>query len=93
MHDVFAAAAAGTVAYVGSGPAETSAPAVADWRRFLDLVEDVGGSTKAAGLIETWAVPASSDRSSQPGRPLANAMTPWWRRDRAGCQASSSASR
>ena len=56
MHDVFAAAAAGTVAYVGSGPAETSAPAVADWRRFLDLVEDVGGSTKAAGLIETWAV-------------------------------------
>ena len=56
MHDVFAAAAAGTVAYVGSGPAETSAPAVADWRRFLDLVEDVGGSTKAAGLIETWVV-------------------------------------
>ena len=56
MHDVFAAAAAHTVTYVGSGPAETSAPAVADWRRFLDLVEDVGGSTKAAGLIDTWAV-------------------------------------
>ena len=25
------------------GPAETAAPAVADWRRFLDLVEELGG--------------------------------------------------
>ena len=76
MHDVFAAAAAQTVTYVGSGPAETSAPAVADWRRFLDLVEDVGGSTKAAGLIETWVVTdVQRPQLDGPGGPLAGAMT------------------
>ena len=56
MRDVFAAAAARTLTYAGAGPAESSSLTVVDWRRFLDLVEDVGGSTKAAGLIETWVV-------------------------------------
>jgi len=56
MRAVFAAVADHTATYPGIGPAETSGLAVTDWRRFLDLVEDVGGSTRAAGLIGTWAV-------------------------------------
>ena len=56
MREVFKAAAARTTTYTGAGPAEASVFTVADWRRFLDLVEDVGGSTKAADLIEDWVV-------------------------------------
>ena len=55
MRDVFKAASAQTLTYVGAGPAEPFG-VVADWRRFLDLVTDVGGSTKAEGLLQTWAL-------------------------------------
>jgi len=61
MREVFKAAAARTTTYVGAGPAETSTFTVADWRRFLDLVEDVGGSTKAGDLIEDWVVTESEE--------------------------------
>ncbi|MFL5674839.1 MAG: hypothetical protein ACJ779_07520, partial [Chloroflexota bacterium] len=60
MRDVFKAAAARTVTYVGSGPAETSG-FVPDWRRFLDLVTDVGGSKKAEDLLETWVLTPKQD--------------------------------
>ena len=55
MRDVFKAAASRTLTYAGAGPAEDSG-FVPDWRRFLDLVTDVGGSTKAEGLLETWVL-------------------------------------
>ena len=94
MHDVFAAAAAHTVTYIGSGPAETSAPAVADWRRFLDLVEDVGGSTKAAEAhrdVGRDRRPASrSSTARATARQRYDALVA---AGRAGCRASSSASR
>jgi hypothetical protein len=60
MRDVFKAAAAQTVTYLGAGPAERSG-FVADWRRFLDLVTDVGGSTKAEDLLETWVLTPKQD--------------------------------
>jgi hypothetical protein len=41
--------------YVGAGPAE-AATGPADWRRFLDLVEIVGGAKNASGVIEGWVV-------------------------------------
>ena len=61
MRDVFRAAAAETLSYVGAGPAE-KAGFVPDWRRFLDLVTDVGGSTKAEGLLEKWVLTPKEDR-------------------------------
>ncbi len=55
MRDVFEAATARTIVYVGAGPAE-SATGAADWRRFLDLVEIVGGAKNASGIFEGWVV-------------------------------------
>ena len=55
MRDVFEAAAARRLAYAGEGPAETTT-ATTDWRRFLDLVEELGGATTATGLFEGWIV-------------------------------------
>jgi len=60
MRAVFKAAAAQTLTYVGAGPAE-KAGFVPDWRRFLDLVTDVGGSTKAEDLLETWVLTPAQD--------------------------------
>jgi hypothetical protein len=60
MRDVFRAAATQTLTYVGAGPAERSG-FVPDWRRFLDLVTDVGGSTKAEDLLETWVLTPKQD--------------------------------
>lgn len=55
MRDVFAAADAGLTAYAGAGPREpVFGPA--DWRRFLDLLEEVGGSTTAEPLFRRWVV-------------------------------------
>ena len=55
MRKVFVAAHDGTTAYVGSGRAEhTTLPG--DWRRFLDLTEQVGGATGVAELLRTWAL-------------------------------------
>ena len=61
MRDVFKAASAQTLTYTGAGPAE-KAGFVPDWRRFLDLVTDVGGSTKAEGLLEEWVLTPKEDK-------------------------------
>ncbi len=55
MRDVFAAVDAGTEAYVGDEPADERFGST-DWRRFLDLVEELGGSEKARDLIEQYVV-------------------------------------
>ncbi|MEN9644688.1 MAG: hypothetical protein RL238_1357 [Actinomycetota bacterium] len=53
MRTVFAAVADRTIAYVGDAePEEIGRPT--DWRRFLDLVEELGGSTEARDLIEQY---------------------------------------
>ncbi len=57
MRRVFAAAADHTTAYIGAGKPEP-ARLPNDWRRFLDLTEEVGGATGVADLLATWALPA-----------------------------------
>jgi len=52
---VFRAANERTTAYVGDGAPERSA-LPNDWRRFLDLVEELGGADGATDLVATWAV-------------------------------------
>ena len=47
---IFAAGFAHSTAYPGKDTAETTTSA-SDWRRFLDLLESVGGSTKAASAF------------------------------------------
>ncbi len=51
---VFRAADQGATAYVGDGAPERSA-LPNDWRRFLDLVQELGGADGAAALVATWA--------------------------------------
>jgi oligopeptidase B len=53
MQQVFAAIAQSTIAYPGHGPAE-SLGTNTDWKRYLDLVDEIGGSTKADALIEQY---------------------------------------
>jgi len=53
MQEVFKAAASGASPYRGADDGEPSS-ATPDWRRFLDLVEEIGGSTSASGLIAEW---------------------------------------
>jgi hypothetical protein len=57
MRDVFEAAAGREIAYVGEGEPEivTSAEG-ADWRTFLDLLEERGGSATARTEFGTWVV-------------------------------------
>lgn len=55
MRQVLAAASGGLIAYAGAGGPERVG-GTADWRRLLDLVDEVGGSTKADGLFRTWVV-------------------------------------
>lgn len=62
MAKVFAAASAGTTAYPGSGPAEKSHQSP-DWRRFLDLAEEVGGGKGIAAIIGPWAL-TSADQAT-----------------------------
>ncbi|HEU4920606.1 MAG TPA: hypothetical protein VFT20_12780, partial [Candidatus Limnocylindrales bacterium] len=55
MKAVFAAADARQVAYVGAGePEAVTIPN--DWRRFLDLLEEIGGSASAEDLYRRWIV-------------------------------------
>jgi len=55
MRRVFQAAHDRSTAYVGSGtPEQTRLPN--DWRRFLDLTEELGGATGVADLMATWVV-------------------------------------
>ncbi|MGF1666461.1 MAG: hypothetical protein ACFCVC_09345 [Acidimicrobiia bacterium] len=55
MAQVVAAAADDIIAYRGEGPPEEVGP-VDDWRRFLDLLEEVGGSSTASDLFAEWVV-------------------------------------
>jgi hypothetical protein len=55
MARVFAAAAADTTAYPGSGAPERSR-LPSDWRRFVDLAEELGGGSGIAQMIAPWAL-------------------------------------
>jgi hypothetical protein len=55
MREVFAAVDDRTEVYVGDAPPDSRAGA-ADWRRFLDLVEVLGGSETARDLFEKYVV-------------------------------------
>lgn len=55
MRDVLATVADGTTAYPGDGEAEAWSTTT-DWRRFLDLLENVGGSQQARDLFTTYVV-------------------------------------
>ena len=58
MRAVLAAADAGHNAYAGDGAPEVTG-AQPDWRRFLDLVEEVGNTDAADDLFRLWVVPAT----------------------------------
>jgi hypothetical protein len=53
MQAVVGAAHEKLTAYVGAGEAETISY-TNDWRRFLDLLEERGGSTRAAAIFRQW---------------------------------------
>ncbi len=55
MRDVLAAAEHHWIPYVGAGTVET-VTGPADWRRFLDLLQEVGGSTTADEVFRRWVV-------------------------------------
>ena len=55
MREVLAAVANDKTAYQGEVSPESSA-STTDWRRFLDLVENIGGSKKAAELFAAYIV-------------------------------------
>jgi hypothetical protein len=55
MQKVFAAARDQQIPYVGAGTPEAAA-GVTDWRRFLDLLDEVGGSTTADEVFRQWVV-------------------------------------
>jgi hypothetical protein len=59
MRSVFAAVAGRTIPYVGDRPPETAGRR-ADWRQFLDLVQELGGAEGADELIRTWVVSAAA---------------------------------
>ncbi|MEQ1873029.1 MAG: hypothetical protein ABL953_04815 [Ilumatobacteraceae bacterium] len=62
LREVLDAVANDKTAYRGDADPEKSVD-VTDWRRFLDLVEEVGGATKAADLLEEYVVTASEAAS------------------------------
>jgi hypothetical protein len=55
MRQVFAAAAARQIPYVGAGTPETL-PHTATWKQLLDLLEEIGDSTKAEDLLKTFVL-------------------------------------
>jgi hypothetical protein len=55
MRRVFLAAHDRTTAYVG-GPAPEHTRLPNDWRRFLDLTEELGGATGVSDLMATWVL-------------------------------------
>ncbi|MBI4932289.1 MAG: hypothetical protein HY828_00310 [Actinobacteria bacterium] len=55
MREVLAAVDARTIAYVGDADPEVVDTAT-DWRRFLDLVDEIGGATSATDLVEQYVV-------------------------------------
>jgi hypothetical protein len=58
MQAVLRAAKARDIAYVGAVEPETVGGAV-DWQRFLDLLDEAGGSTTADDLFRRWVVDAA----------------------------------
>ncbi len=58
MREVLAAADAEAIAFPGASKRETHTLVATfkDWRYFLDLLEQVGGSTQAPELFKTWVV-------------------------------------
>ncbi len=65
MRLVIRAAHAEETPYVGEGPPERL-PGSVDWRRFLDLLEERGGSKRASELFERWVVdPYQRERLEQ----------------------------
>ena len=55
MRDIFTAATKHTIAYVGAAPAEPDNTPT-DWRRFLDLADQLGGATKADALFNSYVI-------------------------------------
>lgn len=55
MADVLAAVDGTTIAYVGDAAAEADTRTT-DWRRFLDLTEEVGGSTQVEPLMQQYVL-------------------------------------
>ncbi len=66
MRRVFSAAAAGTTAYPGAGTPEPSR-LPSDWRRFVDLAEELGGGSGVAEMIAPWAL-SPADRTQLAAR-------------------------
>jgi len=60
MREVIQAAAAKETAYPGA-PAPETVTGATDWRRFLDLVEEVGGATGAEALYRRWVTVPHQD--------------------------------
>jgi hypothetical protein len=60
MRKVIGAAASKRTAYPGTGAPETVA-GVTDWRRFLDLLEEVGGAAGAEALFRRWVTEPHQD--------------------------------
>jgi hypothetical protein len=61
MREVFRAADQNLTAYPGANPAEPVA-AADDWRRYLDLLEELGGSTTAEDLFREYVVTPTAAR-------------------------------
>ncbi len=57
MRDIFAAATKHTISYVGNATAEADNTPT-DWRRFLDLADQLGGATKADDLFRSYVITA-----------------------------------
>ena len=64
MRAVIRAAEAETIPYVGVGEPERLS-GDADWHRFLDLLEEVGGSKMATDLFTTWVVEPTEQSALQ----------------------------
>lgn len=65
MQDVFKAAQSHQIAYVGAGTPETMTGSN-DWRRLLDLLDEVGHSQRSDDLFRRWVVtPAQADTLDQ----------------------------
>lgn len=56
MRQVLAAIDNGEIPYLGEGTPETLTGGYADWRRFLDLVQERGADSTIEQLLRTWVV-------------------------------------
>jgi hypothetical protein len=65
MQAIFLAAHDSTIAYLGESVPEDVAP-LDTWRRLLDLLEEIGGSTKAERLFRDWVVTPAAERELGP---------------------------